>query len=142
MTQASKTAQPAAPNPADLQKHAAEANDLVMREVFVPAFLQKMASLGFAANSEAEAASLLQAAEMISQVPDEELYGTQATKQAAAAPNRFKTAVDQLYGVTGMQQQQNQRLAYQKAAELVQANPNIAQAAVLLHVLDAQQAAA
>lgn len=141
MTQASKTAQPAAPNPADLQKHAAEANDLVMREVFVPAFLQKMASLGFAANSEAEAASLLQAAEMISQVPDEELYGTQATKQAAAQ-NRFKTAVDQLYGVTGMQQQQEQRLAYQKAAELVQANPNIAQAAVLLHVLDAQQAAA
>jgi hypothetical protein len=140
MTQASKTAQPAAPTVADLQKHAAEANDLLMREVFVPVFLQKMAALGYVASSDDEACSLLQAAEVVSQVPDEELYGTEATKQASV-PNRFKTAVDQLYGVTGMQAHYDEQLAYQKAAELVQSNPNIAQAAVLLHVLDNQQAA-
>ena len=121
-----------APDTAAVQKAAGDARDMVLQAVFVPQFLQKMASLGYAAETDAQALELLKIAEMLENVPDEAVFG----KQAMAARNPYKIASDELAGHLGLSQKQAaaaaQNTAWTTAGEYLKQQPQLYNAALLL----------
>lgn len=129
------------PDAEELQKQAQAADALLFHNVFVPAFLEKMAQRGHRANNEAEAQELLKAAMLIENVPDSELFGTPAvTKNAYAAATQSLSDVLGYSEKQAAQQAENQ--AWSKAAEALNTIPDLYNSALLLHVLDQPTAAA
>ena len=124
-----------------LQKNAEAANTLMVQQVFVPVYLQKMASLGFPAQTDEEASDLLALAQTLENVPDNVLFGKQATAQQSP----YQAALTGLYDVLGLSEKQAavyaEQQAWQMAGDLVRQSPQLYDAALLLHALDAQQTA-
>jgi hypothetical protein len=116
-----------------------QASDMLLQQVFVPHFLQKMASLGFPAQNDDQALQLLTLAESLENVPDEQVFGKQAS-----GPD-YGAAVVGLHDALGLTQKQAavayENAAWNKAAEYIQHNPQLYEAALTLCAAGAAPAA-
>ena len=116
----------------DIKVAAEQAYATIVTELAAPRFFEKLAAHGIGPRSESEAAEMWSLASKL-----HELYTAEQEKAAAAQVSSLTAANKQLDGVlaaAGLRGQVKQSSAYAGAANVAAAQPEIAQAVLMLQV--------